>query len=271
VWNAPRSNITLKAASYNRSSTNRREYLQLHVGCSGWNHEAWLGHFYPSYLPNAKWLEHYSSVFDYVEIDSTFYKIPRREMPIRWVSNTPDNFRFTAKFPQVVTHDTRLGGGFQGLEKYFNSLRPLDRKILCLLMELPSSLKKDEGLPKLERLIPNLWKKYRYAIEVRHHSWFHKDVYEFLQQHDVCLAWSQSDTLQSPPEITTDFIYLRFTSERSVNDKDIGSAQKDKEIARWARLVKNVPSRVRFGIVVADDKYAGFGPATANMFKKYLV
>jgi uncharacterized protein YecE (DUF72 family) len=244
--------------------------LQLYVGCSGWNHEAWLGHFYPDRLPNAKWLEHYTSVFDYVEIDSTFYKIPRREMPIRWVSNTPANFRFTAKFPQVVTHDTRLGGGLEGLEKYFNAMKPLESKLLCLLMQLPPSLKKDEGLPKLERLIPNLWKKYRYAIEVRHDSWFHKDVYELLRQHNICLAWSQLDTIQTPPEITTDFIYLRFTGDRSVDDKDIGSAQKDKEMARWARLVKNVPSRVRFGIIAADDQYAGFGPATANAFKKML-
>jgi uncharacterized protein YecE (DUF72 family) len=244
--------------------------LRFYVGCSGWNHETWLGRFYPGSLPNAKWLEYYTSVFDYVEIDSTFYKIPRREMPIRWVSNTPANFCFTAKFPQVVTHDTRLGGGLEGLEKYFNAMKPLGSKLLCLLMQLPPSLKKDEGLPKLERLVPNLWKKYRYAIEVRHDSWFHKDVYELLRQHNICLTWSQLDSIQTPPEITTDFIYLRLMGDGSTDGKNPASVQKDKEMARWVRLAKNVPNRVKFGIVAANDSYAGFGPATANAFKKML-
>jgi uncharacterized protein YecE (DUF72 family) len=246
--------------------------IKMYVGCSGWNHDSWQGHFYPAQLQAARFLEYYSRVFDYVEVDSTFYKIPRREMTIRWASNTPANFCFSAKFPQVVTHDTRLGGGLEGLEKYFNIMKPLENKLLCLLMQLPPSLKKDEGLPKLERLIPNLWKKYRYAIEARHDSWFHKDVYELLRQHNICLVWSQMDTIQTPPEITTDFIYLRFTGERSTDDKDSGSAQKyrAKEMEKWARLVKNVPGRVRFGIVAADDHYEGSGPATANAFRKVL-
>jgi uncharacterized protein YecE (DUF72 family) len=144
--------------------------IKMYVGCSGWSHDAWQGHFYPEHLQNARFLEYYGRVFDYVEIDSTFYRIPRREMSIRWANNTPANFCFSAKFPQVVTHDTRLGGGLEGLETYFNIMKPLESKLLCLLMQLPPSLRKDEGLPKLERLIPNLWKKYRYAIEVRHDS-----------------------------------------------------------------------------------------------------
>lgn len=241
--------------------------MQLYVGCSGWNHDAWVDRFYPGRLPNARWLEYYTEVFDFVEIDSTFYKVPRREMPIRWVRNTPHEFRFTAKFPSVITHDTRLGGGLQALEEFFNAMKPLESKLLCLLIQLPPSLKKDEGLPKLERLVPVLWKKYRYAIEVRHDSWFHRDVYDLLKKHGICLAWSQLDAIQTPPEITTDFVYLRFTGYRG-----LGRAQKDglREMERWARLVKTTPSKVTFGIVAADNHYAGFGPETANTFRQMV-
>jgi uncharacterized protein YecE (DUF72 family) len=244
--------------------------LQLHVGCSGWNHDAWQGRFYPHRLQSSRWLQHYSSAFDYVEVDSTFYRIPRREMSLRWASTTPPHFQFTAKFPQVVTHDTRLGGGLDGLKQFFEFVKPLQSKLLCLLIQLPPSLAKDEGLPKLERLIPNLWKKYRYAIEVRHKSWLTKEVYSLLSENNICITWSQLDAIQTPPELTTDFFYLRFIGDKSADKKDFDRIQKDreKEMQRWAKIVKNSMDSVRFGIVAADNHYAGFAPATANSFKK---
>jgi uncharacterized protein YecE (DUF72 family) len=244
--------------------------LQLYIGCSGWSYDAWLGHFYPKRLESRRWLEYYSKVFDYVEIDSSFYKIPNRYTTVRWASITPDSFRFTAKFPQVVTHDTRLGGGLDAMLHFFEIMKPLERKLGCLLMQLPPSLKKDEGLPKLERLIPLLWKKYRYAIEVRHKSWFDQDVYNMLRKHEICLAWSQLDDIRTPPVVTTDFIYLRFIGDRSIDEKDFGKIQKDrtKELQYWAGVIKEV--KPEGGFVPANNHYAGFGPATANQFKAMI-
>jgi len=191
---------------------------------------------------------------------------------MRWASVTPPNFRFTAKFPQVVTHDTRLGGGLDYLLQFFEVMKPLQNKLLCLLIQLPPSLKKEEGLPKLERLIPHLWQKYRYAIEARHESWFTKEVYDLLEKHKICLAWSQQDAIQTPPEVTTDFVYLRFIGDRSIDEKDFGKIQKDrqKEMDKWAKAVNGVKNRLSFGIVAANNHYAGFGPATANAFRKML-
>jgi uncharacterized protein YecE (DUF72 family) len=246
--------------------------LIFRVGCSGWSYDAWLGHFYPPRLENRRWLEYYSSVFDYVEIDSTFYKTPNRNTAIRWLQATPQNFRFSAKFPQVVTHDTRLGGGLDALEHFFEIMKPLQSKLLCLLIQLPPSLTKNEGLPKLERLAPLLWKKYRYAIEVRNNSWFDKEVYRLLTRNNMCLAWSQLDAIQTPPELTTDFFYLRFIGDRSIDVKDSGKIQKDRlaEMERWAKVVNSARQKVAFGIVAANNHYAGFGPSTANGFRKMI-
>jgi uncharacterized protein YecE (DUF72 family) len=246
--------------------------LKLYVGCSGWSYDGWLGHFYPSRLENRRWLEYYGGVFDYVEIDSTFYKTPNRNTAVRWAQSTPPNFRFSAKFPQVVTHDTRLGGGLDALEHFFEIMKPLQSKLLCLLMQLPSSLTKKEGLPKLERLAPLLWKKYRYAIEVRHSSWFDKEVYGLLAKYNICLVWSQFDAIQTPPEITTDFVYLRLIGDRSIDEKDFGRVQKDRlaEMEKWAMILKNARRKVAFGIVAANNHYAGFDPSTANGFRKMV-
>ncbi len=244
--------------------------MQVYIGCSGWSYDAWLGHFYPARLPSARWLQYYGQVFDYVEIDSTFYRTPNFKMVKRWDAMTPEHFRFTAKFPQVVTHDTRLGGGLPALEQFMEAMKPLERKLLCLLIQLPPSLKKDEGLPKLERLIPHLWKKYSYAIEVRHKSWFSEDVYKLLSDNNICLTWSQLDTIQTPAELTTDFFYLRFIGDRSIDEKDFGRIQKDRkaEMETWSKKLKGVNDEVKFGIVAANNHYAGFGPATANDFRR---
>ena len=82
--------------------------MQYYIGCSGWSYTSWQGPFYPKDIENSKWLRYYSKIFDYVEIDSTFYRIPNEFMVKNWYKRTPENFRFTAKLPKVITHDKRL-------------------------------------------------------------------------------------------------------------------------------------------------------------------
>ena len=124
----------------------------------------------------------------------------------------------------------------------------------------------------MERLIPHLWQKYRYAIEVRHESWFTKEVYDLLKKHKICLVWSQQDDIQTPPEITTNFFYLRLIRDKSIDEKDFGKIQKDrlKEMESWAKIVNRVKHRLPIGIVPANNHYAGFGPATANAFRRMI-
>jgi uncharacterized protein YecE (DUF72 family) len=112
---------------------------------------------------------------------------------------THDNFRFKAKFPRYFTHEKRLAEpDDKQLQYLFDILRPLRNKILVLLLQLPPSLAAKEGLKKLERFIPMLNPDHRYAIQVRHRSWFDKDVYKLLSDNNTCLAWSQLDNIQTP-------------------------------------------------------------------------
>ena len=82
--------------------------LEHYIGCSGWSYDGWKGPFYPNELDNKDWLSYYFQIFDFVEIDSTFYRMPSRFMVNNWSKRTPDNFRFAVKFPKVITHDKRL-------------------------------------------------------------------------------------------------------------------------------------------------------------------
>jgi uncharacterized protein YecE (DUF72 family) len=215
-------------------------------------------------------------VFDFVEIDSSFYRIPTAFTVKNWLKKTPDNFRFTAKFPKVITHDKRLKNVENELEIFFSQIDPLQEKTSALLIQLPPSLGIVEGLEALREVVPELDNRFRYAVEVRNNSWFQDLAYSFFANNNICMVWSQLAALRTPPVITTDFLYVRFIGDRRIGEEDFGRIQIDRiaEMQYWSDKVKqiteNVADRVELAIVAANNHYAGFGPGTANVFRRLL-
>jgi uncharacterized protein YecE (DUF72 family) len=256
--------------------------VQYYVGCSGWSYSAWQGPFYPVNIESSHWLNYYAHIFDYVEIDSSFYRMPNIFTVKNWYKKTPENFRFTAKFPKVITHDKRLKDVSRELERFFEVMYPLADKILTLLIQLPPSLKITEGIENLRKLIPELDGRFRYAVEVRDRSWFQDLAYNFFANNNICMVWSQLAELATPPIATADFLYVRFIGDRSISERDFGKIQKDKinEMKNWAdklkkvieeeRRVENHKENINLAIVSANNHYAGFGPMTANIFRKMV-
>ena len=254
--------------------------MQYYIGCSGWSYSAWQGPFYPSNVDSSSdWLSYYASVFDYVEIDSSFYKTPNVFTVKNWFKKTPDNFKFTAKFPKVITHDKRLKDVSRELEYFFQSMLPLKEKTLALVIQLPPSLKITEGIENLrQHIVPELDSRFRYAVEVRDRSWFQDLAYNFFADNNLCMVWSQLAELRTPPIATTDFLYIRFIGDRSIDEKDFGKIQKDRvmEMNKWSSKVKRVINEegrrksINLAIVSANNHYAGFGPGTANIFRKMV-
>ena len=254
--------------------------MHYHIGCSGWSYTSWKGPFYPHNLDNTDWLRFYSRVFDYVEIDSSFYSIPDQFIVKNWFKKTPENFGFTAKFPKTVTHDKYLVEVEEEVELFLENMQPLRDKTLALLIQLPPSMEIMPGLEGLRNLLPLLDNRFRYAVEVRHHSWFQDLAYNFFADNDICLVWSQLAKLRTPRIVTTDFLYVRFIGDRSIDEKDFGKIQKDRisEMSNWAEQIKNVEGRkengrrneVRDTMIAANNRYAGFGPGTANIFRNMV-
>ena len=246
--------------------------LQLYIGCSGWSYSSWQGPFYPSNLENKHWLSYYSQVFNYVEIDSTFYRIPNEFMVKNWARKTPANFRFTAKFPKIITHDKKLKNVEKELTLFYNVMKPLKNKLLALLIQFPPYLKITEGLEALKQYDFFFDDNFRYTVEVRHPSWFSDLAYNFFSNNNICMTWNQLDKIQSPPVVTTDFVYLRLIGDRSIKEDEFGKIQKDREqeMKYWSdrfRTVQKDEKELKVGIVAANNHYAGFGAATANMFR----
>jgi uncharacterized protein YecE (DUF72 family) len=249
--------------------------LEIYTGCSGWSYTSWQGPFYPPTIENKKWLPYYSKVFDYVEIDSTFYRIPSKFMVQNWAKRTPYNFRFTTKFPKIITHDKRLRDVHKELGQFYDVMEPLADKTLALLIQLPPSLQIKEGLDALRELDFELEGAFRYPIEVRHPSWYNELLYNFLKSRNICLVWSQQDRLTTPPVVTSDLIYLRLIGDRSIDERDFGKIQRDRvlEMQRWVEELKSVQRferNVKVAIVSANNHYAGFGPGTVKTFREMM-
>ena len=249
--------------------------LKYFLGCSGWSYDGWKGSFYPKELDNRYWLSYYSQIFDFVEIDSTFYRIPSKFMVNNWDKRTTDNFRFAVKFPKVITHDKRLKDVEKDIERFYDVMEPLYDKILVFLIQLPPSLQIAEGLDLIKNLQYQLNPSFRYAIEVRHHSWFNELFYNYIKEKKYCLVWSQQDIVITPPVVTTDFIYLRLIGDRSINEKDFGKINKDrtKEMEIWSKILEDDDRKVKdlnMAIIAANNHYAGFGPMTAKLFAEMM-
>ncbi len=220
--------------------------LGYYLGCSEWSYDRWKGLFYPTDLDNKYWLPYYSQIFNFVEIDSTFYRIPSLFMVNNWSIRTPDNFKFAVKFPKVIIHDKRLKDVDKDIERFYDGMEPLYDEILVFLLQLPPSLQIAEGLDLIKSLEYLLDPSFRYAIEVRHHSLFNELFYKYLKTKNYCLEWSHQALLVTPPVFTTDFLYLRLLGHRSIDESDSGKIQKDRiKECNYGLLSLKIPKRMK--------------------------
>jgi len=191
-----------------------------------------------------------------------------------WAKKTPKDFKFTAKFPKVITHDKRLKDVTKELDQFFDAIGPLADKMLALLIQLPPSLQIVEGLESLRELVKELDTRFTYAVEVRDRTWFQDLAYNFFANNNICLVWSQLAKLRTPSIVTSDFLYLRLIGDRSIQEKDFGKIQIDRtnEIRKWIKKIRGVQEDkpINTAIVTANNHYAGFGPGTVNIFRSML-
>jgi uncharacterized protein YecE (DUF72 family) len=180
------------------------------IGCSGWNYTSWRERFYPKGLPARLWLEHYSQVFDTVEVNNTFYRLPNRDAVANWVNQSPDGFVFAVKASRYLTHIKRLTNMEQGVERYYACIEPLveSPKMGPVLWQLPANFTRDD-----ERLAGALEKlpKGRHCFEFRHESWFNDEVYRLLRKHRVALVIGVTPERPFQTfEMTAGWTFVRF-------------------------------------------------------------
>jgi uncharacterized protein YecE (DUF72 family) len=245
--------------------------MLVNVGCTGWGYDGWQGPFYPKNLSKSDYLRHYSSIFDVTEVNSTFYAIPSDMMVKKWNSETPNHFKFTAKLPQIITHDARLANLLPHLEQFLQSMKSLGTKFLLSVVQLPPSLSFEEARPKLEQL-HSYFPENDYVIEGRHQSWFSDSAIRYLADKKICLVWSDVAGIQNTAPLTSDFVYLRLIGDRTIPEKNFGKLQKDRtaQMKSWIEKIQQIQDKISYAVIMANNRYEGFGPATANKLRLLL-
>lgn len=185
---------------------------EIHIGTSGWSYKHWRDIFYPHSLHATEYLSYYAQFFDTVEINSSFYHLPRIETVSHWTEMVPEGFRFCPKMSRYVTHMKKLHDPAETLERFFEVFAPMQRYAGPVLVQLPPSLAfHEEVAAAFFTTLQRDYAEYIYALEVRHASWTGEEALRVLDRYRVPLVISQSGVGFPYAEVTSARdIYIRF-------------------------------------------------------------
>jgi uncharacterized protein YecE (DUF72 family) len=260
------------------------------LGTSSWTAKGWVGPFYPEGLARDRWLAHYATRFGTVEVDSTYYGVPRRSTVRRWVDQTPEGFTMAAKFPRAVVHrgegprpdgETILRPEVVGgeVDAFLGAMGELGARCGPLVIQLPYLNRQAFAGPGpfLERLAAFLdWLPagFRYAVEVRNKAWVKPPLLALLRERNVALVLVDIRYMPHPEElartldlVTADFVYARLIGDRAATEAQTKTFDRVvlDQVARlegWANLIASYAQRVSFIAAYANNHYAGHAPTT---------
>jgi len=257
----------------------------LYIGTSAFTAAGWEGSFYPEGTKPADFLRHYATRFNSVEVDSTFYRIPSASTVRRWASKTPDGFVFAAKVPQVITRERLLVDCDAEFKQFVEVMEGLGGKLGPLLFQFGYFNKKaflgvNDFLTRLRPFLKKLPKGHKFAVEIRNKNWLVPQFVETLRERGVALALTDQSWMPRPAQvfekldpITADFTYVRWLGDRKgieaqtkVWDKVI--VDRRAELSEWAEILGKVHKRKIQIFAYANNHFAGFGPATVEMFQE---
>jgi len=255
---------------------------EIRIGCQSWGYDDWITQpggdfvFYPPGTKKSEMLPAYARVFDTIEIDATLYGIPASSTLEKWYGETPDNFTFSLKFPREITHDKRLAPeSIPVMKEFTERARLLGDKLAVMLIQLPPSFEgSKENAQNLRRLLAELPRDLKFAVEFRQRDWFIKWTFQELENAGVSLAlvegpWLPREVMfDAIGKVNADHTYIRIMGERDLQKFDRIYRHRDDELARWASSIQRISSREIY--VYMDNYFEGFAPETANKLLRLL-
>jgi uncharacterized protein YecE (DUF72 family) len=258
----------------------------IRIGTCGWSYQDWSGVFYPKEAPPGDYLSYYAEQYPVVEVDSTFYRSPGRNMVEGWRDKTPDSFGFSLKVPQVITHEKLLLDCRKELEAFLSAARVLGGKLLCCLLQFGYFNKQafaslEAFLERLDSFLGDWPKDVPLAMEVRNKNWMTARLAEFLRSRGI--VWALADQVWVPPPesllkkldaATGPFGYVRLLGDRAAVEKltptlDHTVVDRSEQIHSSARAIKLLAERVPV-LVFANNHFAGYAPETIRELLRAL-
>jgi uncharacterized protein YecE (DUF72 family) len=217
------------------------------IGCSGWVYNHWRGVVYPESLSERHWFEHYASLFDTVEINNTFYRLPTEAAVRSWAEQAPRGFVYSVKLGSYGSHRKKLLDSSAWLANHLDRTKLLGSSRGPTLVQLPPHWHRNAD--RLDEFLDQVPSDERWAVEIRDASWLHDDVYDVLHRHNTALCIH--DLLKDVPwELTADWTYLRFHGPKAVDHPYQG--------AYGPRRLGSVADRLSSWLSTGVDVYAYF-------------
>ena len=252
------------------------------IGCQGWNYDDWITKaggetvFYPRGTKSNEMLEIYAKMFDTIEVDSTFYAIPPASNIENWYKKTPENFTFSLKLPQEITHEYILREpSFPALNEFCERIALLKEKLGVVLVQLPPNFDASkENAQALREFLAELPKNIRFAVEFRNREWMIDWTFEELKKHNAALClvegnWIPREMMFEAIEKTTaDFAYIRFMGERDLVRFDKVYREGDANLQMWKKEIEKIKAKDIF--VYFSNYYEGHAPESVNKLKRLL-
>ena len=240
------------------------------IGTSGYNYPHWWnGTFYPSNLPQKKWLEFYAEFFSTVELNVSFYRLPSKEVFGSWRKRTPQGFSFAVKGSRLITHIKRLKDCREPLSLLLDHASLLKEKLGAMLWQLPPSFKFDkerlEGFCLLLSTLPRS-KRLRHAFEFRDASWFSEEAFRILQEFGFAFCIAHGSGLPFVEKVTGDTAYLRLHGGEVL----YGTHYSDRELKEWAEKIRGWEARKKTVFVYFNNDVHGFAVKNALTLKKLV-
>ena len=239
----------------------------VYLGAMGWNYNFWP--LYKDTTSN-EYLRRYSESFNSVEVNNTFYRIPRKLSVENWRDQTPDNFKFSVKIPLSISHSSSLLYDPEKLDVFLDHIKPFGKKLGPLLLQLPPKLTADH-INQLDVLLAQI-NGHMTAVEFRHRSWFNPYTYKLLREHDVALVHVEHPWQPSEEVETSSFTYVRLEGDRKkVNgEKGITELDRSADNARWTRKIQQYTSQSRATYLYVSKYYSGYPPVDLNQINAKL-
>jgi len=239
----------------------------IHIGTSGWSYGDWVSNFYPAGLKQADYLSYYSTKFDTVEIDSTFYSIPKIATVENWYRSVPSGFIFSAKFPKKITHKSDLTGIDEYLNAFLNGISTLKEKLGPLLLQFPYGFKPDmsTNLYKFLKILPS---GFNYIIEVRNRKWLGEKFYDSLRENSIGLALIDHPWMPKLQVATSKIVYVRFLGDRNLIPDDFSHERdtRQNELNEWDIILRALREKTDDFYGYFNNHYSGHSPSTARRF-----
>lgn len=183
--------------------------IQWHIGCSGFHYKEWKETFYPKGLPQRRWFEYYSTHFNTLELNVTFYRFPQISFLANWYQKSPSHFTFSVKAPRLITHYKKFNDTLQLLSDFYGTVREgLKEKLGPVLFQFPPQVKYEEAM--LQRIIEQLDTTLTNVLEFRDASWWRQDIYNLLAKHKIIFCGQSYPHLPDEAIVNIATAYYRF-------------------------------------------------------------